>query len=638
MLEPHSRKLLLESLAPPPEHRLDWAVGTTYSLDLIALLAAPVAFAFSDWQDRQGNPLLEPLSLLKATRQYAHRILLFCQPGRIHVPRGYQPLLANLEGSIAEAFAPRGGSFHAKIWFLRYLGPDETVTYRLLCLSRNMTFDRSWDTMLCLEGPLSERANAFARNHPLGEFVESLPTMLRRGLVLNWRKRIETLAYELRRVDFILPEQFEDLRYWPIGIGEGDDWPFDDCIDRMLVISPFVDAGFVNKVAPYSAPLELVSRPESLDCLPPAELSRFEQVYTLDETAQPEHEDPTATPSFQASESDGPAKSRHGNPTPVPPLLGLHAKCYLADAGWNSRIWTGSANATGAAFSRNVEFLIELRGKKSRYGIAAVMGRAADNDHKHVACLGDLLIPFVKAPETPVPQPAQVLFDRQADELAKQIAMRAAVAHCEKCDADQYALVVRPTKRGRVSPPMGSALRVWPISLGPNHSTSVSFDDDEWCSFAPVSLIALTSFFAWELVSADGQFSRQFVLCLPLENAPADRSDYILRHLLVDRQSVLRFLLLLLIDPNEGDIASLFTTPTQNGVFGVFGDSLGATLLESLLRAIDRRPDQIDEVEQIVQDLEKSAEGRRLLPEGFHDVWKPIIDARRKRRSKTSRN
>lgn len=638
MLEPHSRKLLLESLAPPPEHRLDWAVGTTYSLDLIALLAAPVAFAFSDWQDRQGNPLLEPLSLLKATRQYANRILLFCQPGRIHVPRGYQPLLANLEGSIAEAFAPRGGSFHAKIWFLRYLGPDETVTYRLLCLSRNMTFDRSWDTMLCLEGPLCDRSNAFARNHPLGNFVESLPTMLRRNLAANWRKRIETLAYELRRVDFTLPEQFEDMRYWPIGLGEGEDWPFDDRIDRMLVISPFVDAGFVNAIASYSAPLDLISRTESLDCLPPIDLSRFERVYTLDETAQPEHEDPTATPNIQAAESYKSPPFQSGNPAAAPPLLGLHAKCYVADAGWNSRIWTGSANATGAAFTRNVEFLVELRGKKSRSGIAAIMGRAVDNDHKHIACLGDLLIPFVRPTDTPVPPPAQVLFDRQADELAKQIAMRAAVADCEKCDADQYALVVRPTKRGRVSPPAGAKLRVWPISLGPNYSTSVSFDSDVWCRFAPVSLIGLTSFFAWELVSADGQFSYQFVLCLPLENAPADRSESILRHLLVDRQSVLRFLLLLLIDPNEGDIASLFTAATPDAVSGVFADSLGATLLESLLRAIDRRPDQIDEVEQIVQDLEKTPEGRRLLPEDFHDVWKPILDARRKRRSKTSRD
>ncbi|HQU41173.1 MAG TPA: hypothetical protein PK867_00115 [Pirellulales bacterium] len=278
-----------------------------------------------------------------------------------------------------------------------------------------------------------------------------------------------------------------------------------------------------------------------------------------------------------------------------------------------------------------------MRGKKSRYGIATIMGRSGDEEGKHIACLGDLLRPFVGQPDATVLPSDQMLFDRQADELAKQIAMRAAVAHCEKDDVDQYALVIRPTTSGRVSPPAGSTLRVWPISLGPSQSTAISFDHDVWCRFAPVSLIGLTSFFAWELVSADGQFSHQFVLCLPLVNEPADRSECILRHLLVDRQSVLRFLLLLLIDPDEANLASLFAAASGSAANGVFGDSLGASLLESLLQALDRRPDQIDEVEQLVLDLEKSTEGRRLLPEDFDEVWKPIIDARRRHRSKTSK-
>ena len=143
MLEPTSRRLLLESFAPPSGYHLDWTVGTTYTLDLMALLAAPVAFAFADCQDRDGRPVVEPLALLKAVRQYADRMLLFCQAGKIHVPSSYQMMLASLEGSIAEARAPRGGSFHPKVWFLRYENDDRDVKYRFLCLSRNMTFDRA---------------------------------------------------------------------------------------------------------------------------------------------------------------------------------------------------------------------------------------------------------------------------------------------------------------------------------------------------------------------------------------------------------------------------------------------------------------------------------------------------------------
>ncbi len=55
------------------------------------------------------------------------------------------------------------------------MNDDADVRYRFLCLSRNMTFDRAWDTMLCLDGDLTDRGNAFSQNHPLGRFVESLP-------------------------------------------------------------------------------------------------------------------------------------------------------------------------------------------------------------------------------------------------------------------------------------------------------------------------------------------------------------------------------------------------------------------------------------------------------------------------------
>ena len=48
MLHPRDRTVLLEALRPPDGYALHSAVGTTYSLDLMALLAAPVAGWLSD--------------------------------------------------------------------------------------------------------------------------------------------------------------------------------------------------------------------------------------------------------------------------------------------------------------------------------------------------------------------------------------------------------------------------------------------------------------------------------------------------------------------------------------------------------------------------------------------------------------
>jgi len=631
MLEPQIRKLLFDSLAPPPGCRLDWAVGTTYSLDLIALLAAPVAFAFADWQDQDGKPVVDPLALLKATRQYADRILLFHQAGRIHVPASYQPLLTTLESSIADAVAPLGGSFHPKVWFLRFVDEDDAVSYRFLCLSRNMTFDRSWDTMLSLEGSLSNRKKAIARNHPLGKFVESLPALHKRALSPVWSERLTQLANEIRRVDFQCPASFDDIAFWPLGF----DWckPFDFPSDSraILAISPFVDAGFVKDyVVAHDAAVQLLSRPESLDCLPGDTLQSFDKLWVLDETAEPEASDPepvTSSADEQRADTD---ETRDA----TSPLLGLHAKAYIVDGGWNSHVWTGSANATRAAFTKNVEVLVELIGKKSRCGTEAILDRRENGPVAHPASLADLLKPYQRGDETDETKEKRT-FERAVDRLARNLVDCAPVALCEDISTGDYGLVVKPTRTSRVVVPKGAVLRVWPMSLSADQASGIAFETDEWCRFSCVSLLGLTSFFVWEVHSEELDHSVRFVLNIPLVNAPENRNECLLRHLLSDKTKVLRFLLLLLSDFDASEFSKFFTTTGKHdGENGILAHGLSeSTLFESLLRALDRSPEHIDQVEQIIADLQQTPEGRELLPEDLDAIWGPILEVRRRTRS-----
>ena len=55
------------------------------------------------------------------------------------------------------------------------------------------------------------------------------------------------------------------------------------------------------------------------------------------------------------------------------PLSGLHTKLFVSEFDHSARLWTGSANATNAAFSGNVEFLVELQGARSACGVDAVL-------------------------------------------------------------------------------------------------------------------------------------------------------------------------------------------------------------------------------------------------------------------------
>lgn len=628
MLEPQSRRLLLEALQPPINFRLDWAVGTTYSLDLTALLAAPVAFAFSDWQGRDGRPVLDPLALLKAVRQYANRICLFHQAGKIHVPNAYQPLLADLEDAIVPAEAPLGGNFHPKIWFLRYFGDDGSVIYRCLCLSRNMTFDRSWDTMLCLEGPLRDRANAFSRNHPLGRFAEELPGMAQQLLAPGWKKRIEQLAYDIRRVEFEVPAPFEDMSFHPLGIDSQPTWPFPQRMDRLLVVSPFADDRFAEDLAEYEIPIDLVSRAESLGCLKPSSLGCFEKLWTLDDTAEPEAADVEAPEEEQTADVE--LASAEGQ-APIP-LAGLHAKLYVADAGWNAHVWTGSANATNAAFRRNVEFLIELQGKKSRCGVAAVLGRTGSTSCRQATSLGDLLQPYAPDNGESAESEEERAFKHAADLLSRQVAKASPVARCiALADPDCFELTLHPSNPTKIKLPSGWYLQARPISLPDPHYAKVNLLGEQWVRFTSVSLLGLTAFFAFQVSSPDGRFQTTFVLKVPLENAPDHRNEHILRHLLGDRDRLMRFLLLLLMDHGARDFAGLLNgSAPKGGKGGTVVAMFDSTLLESLLRAIDREPERIDQVAEVIADLEKTPEGQSLLPTNLAAIWDPIWRTRQK--------
>ena len=142
---------------------------------------------------------------------------MFCQAGQIAVPKAYRLLFGYLESSVHEVRAARnGGVFHPKVWIVRYVADGEPVQYRLLCASRNLTFDRSWDTLLVLDGVVGERATR--KNEPLSRFIRSLQEIVVQKLADNIKNTLAELARELDYVGFQLPEHIEDIEFWPIGL------------------------------------------------------------------------------------------------------------------------------------------------------------------------------------------------------------------------------------------------------------------------------------------------------------------------------------------------------------------------------------------------------------------------------------
>jgi hypothetical protein len=361
MLEPRDRLLLFEALRPPEEFRFDQGIGTTYSLDLLALLTTPLAFTWFEQQGDEGQPsCVDSLEILESLRRHADKLTIFCHAGRIAIPKTFYPQLAFVEGSIIECQPKEGAAFHPKVWVIRFVSSSGGVRYRVLCLSRNLTFSRAWDTLLSLDGSLSpNRQSPISRNRGLVDFVRALPHIaIRRSIEPSISLRVETLASELERTEFELPDGMTDIHFWPLGIGGRLRDPLADAGSRLLVVSPFITLGKVEELAEGRKEVIVVSTAESLAHLArrPDGVGKF---YCLNDRAIIESD----TESEESDKSENEAFMQ----------ADLHAKLYVSESGWDAHVWTGSANATDAAFKRNVEFLIELIGPKKKFGIDAMM-------------------------------------------------------------------------------------------------------------------------------------------------------------------------------------------------------------------------------------------------------------------------
>ena len=289
---------------------------------------------------------------------------------------------------------------------------------------------------------------------------------------------------------------------------------------------------------------------------------------------------------------------------------GLHAKCYVIDAGWKAHVFTGSANATSSAFNGNVEFLVELVGPKSRFGIEALFSREEGK-----TCLGDMLEEFAPQPK-PIDEEEEGI--RAAIERVRQTLVAAQFVATVVGTNDQFDLKV--VARGPLELEAGAKVVCWPVTLGRGFAAELSPGGRE--AIVPkLSFEAITSFVAFEVTV--GQRSEVFVLNLPLTGAPPDRRERLLHAFLKDRKRVMRFLFFLLADDAElADAIGTASAGTGGQGTGEAARSNGG-LLESLLRTLNRSPARLDAVARLVADLRKQPDGDELYPD-FDEVWDPI--------------
>lgn len=614
MLDLNDRRLYLDELRPPAGYTFDRAVCTTYSLDLLSLLAIPLSLAFSEAIGRE-DVLRDPIIIVEALQRTAKRIAIFCQQGRIAVPQSDSPLYSYLEKSVVEVRAPtKHGVFHPKVWLLRFTSDNEPPLFRFVCLSRNLTSDQSWDTALTLEGHLVQsRRRGFWRNRPLSDFIAALPSLAVSQVNPDVQELTSSLADEVLRVRFEVPKDFdgEDWSFMPMGLRRYRRTPTFEGCSRLMIMSPFLSGEPVSVLALTGKDNVLISRSESLDALPPdllADIQNRTRIYMFSDAAErPEMED--EEPSYAPSCDED--------------LSGLHAKLYVAESGWNARLFTGSANATDAAFNHNVEFLVELSGRRSQIGIDKILGREGEK-----GTLLDVLVPY---------HPSSIAKDAQQERLESLLELgRAAVA-----EAGLMLRVVSESgglftlRLGAQSPLILESELVeaqcHPITISVSQSKSLTplADGGEVC-FEGLPLRLITGFLAVRL-TAEVQWVRRalsFVLNVPVTGMPEERDREILRGIVADRNQFLRYLRFLLsVDPQSYILSSLRTraaTSMGGGIEPAPSKMPDAPLFEDLVKTLSRSPEKLVRISRLIEELRHTEKGVSVLPEGFTELWSVI--------------
>lgn len=601
VFDPGERQVLLAALRPPDGYSLDFALGTTYTLDLRALLTAPVGFTLFDLEKTPEDPD-QSLPLLQAVRRYAKRVTIFCQGGGISIPPKYQLLYNYLEDSVVPVHAPKGGVFHPKVWAIRYTKGSD-VRYRLLCMSRNLTFVQTWDTMLVLEGRVIERSRGFGSQRVLGEFFATLPSLANSPVTATVETRASTVASELRRTEFDVPEGFERILFHTCGLPQSRRW-VPAKIDRALVVSPFLTEDALDEFRGEAQKAILISRAPELDRLSSKALRGFD-AYCLSVDA------PVGDPQATDYTVDD-----------AVPTAGLHAKIYVLDAGWNAHVITGSMNATSAGFDRNVEFLTELIGKKAQVGIEKLFSTDGSEPG-----LRDLVSPYSSG-GLAVTESTEDRLDRRLELIRHELGKLKWTISIESASQGSYDFAIRAN--GRL-PKLAAneGVFVWPISL----RSTMSLPIDETVVFEKISGLGLTSFVAFSATISEGVVTRttEFVCAAEFLNPPPGRDGLVLRELLKDDQQVVQLLLLLLYGPQDQWSLPVSVEGEEGQGAGNFAFLASSALLEPMLRALVNDPMRLEAVESVVHELEHF-DGGTKLPPGWQTVWEPIWKAHQRRR------
>lgn len=389
LLVPETDRLCYSDIFDPPEdYSLEFAIGTTYSLDLNALMAVCISIGIDIDLDKVKN---DKVYYLNALKKIQDKIIVFADSSQIHIPTNLTnnaTFYCFLEKIIVPITLEKNKntipSFHPKTWLIAYSKNSEPSQkiFRFAVLSRNLTFDKSWDLTVYIEGTEDKsstiNSDTIVQTERIKGFYNYLFSLSNNQK--NWNSRLKTLdqivfSYNTDEKDGksnnkesfeVLPiyrhyekNGFVDIKNDPLFKSQNK--------SKLLVISPFVSSNILKDIFSGNTDQRiLITREDEFV----KELEKNKKIFTNEDNS--EFDELSGVYVLNDNFIDYQAEDNGYNYQSELDNLGLisndiHAKLYALVLNNESHLYIGSMNATAAAVDKNVELMIKVSSKHYDY-------------------------------------------------------------------------------------------------------------------------------------------------------------------------------------------------------------------------------------------------------------------------------
>ena len=587
-------------LMPPKGYKLESAVGTTYSLDLEALTSVAVCLGLSEEAD--SRLMQNPICMLNALQKVSDRLILFCEAGQIKVPSKPTALSILLEKIVVEVALPkdkgvgRYPAFHPKTWMLSYINSEGDRKYRFVVMSRNLTFDRSWDISFAMDS--SKKVRQKRKSAPICNFLEYLARNVNKQCIDYLKKRnlIRKMMKEIKDISFSLDSKVfgENFEILPLGIGEKaykieNDKLFctqkgnaDSTFNELVIMSPFLSGSVIadfnlSDRALSECSRTIITRRSELGKLRECDVNNF-TIYTLKDEII-DGEDEISDESSDKRKQD------------------IHAKIYLRRKYADVDLYLGSMNASYSAINKNVEMMVKLSTKNKHLNGERFL------DDIFCGNTDDTKNPFEQVTiESVIDDTEDTNRDILEDKI-KHLCRTKKIAYISKDDfnMDKYNIKIE-----FIGIDTDESIMISPINSKRKHVLS------EHMEFLDLDILQLSEFYKVEIKSGDTVLNR--IIMIPTIGFPDNRENIVVNSVVGDKVSFIEYISLVLGDDY---ILSMIEGKQirESGIYNKGG--IMPAIYEKMLKVAVIEPEKIKDIGYVLKMVDDS----EIIPDEFRSLY-----------------